>query len=104
MSALHSIAKLAGSDFDNLTRSEARVTRRIGGGRQEIFLGDQWVPYIPPGPLGAKTEVCRNGHTVTRWNVESGYRVCPQCRSEQRARAAEKRKNPLASSATSHHT
>lgn len=47
MSVIDTLARLAGSDFDHVTRSETLLTRRIGGGRQQVWRDGAWHPYQP---------------------------------------------------------
>ena len=85
------------TDFDHLSRSEARVTRRIGGGRQQLWMNGQWVAYTPapkPHPEPAATPdrshpdgtSCANGHANPEWyvNPKTGWRHCRVCRRKGR--------------------
>ena len=87
------------SDFDHLTRSEARVTRRVGGGRQEVWANGAWLPFTPPARVKATPdpapapvavpgeEWCKTGrHKDPEWyvNPNSGWRSCRACRKDGR--------------------
>jgi hypothetical protein len=93
VTALHSLASLGGTDFDHVTRSETRVTRRIGGGRMEVWHDGAWHPFQPPQqpPRRSRSEVvaekretperCPREHQPNWYiNPNTGYRNCRTCK------------------------
>lgn len=111
MSVTHSLRSLGSTEFDALTRSEAVVTRRIGGGRIVVWRDGDWRPAPPrppraqpaaAAPADATTPAaaarhappvhprrtrplpdrCKNNHPAN-WRVSptNGWRYCRTCQA-----------------------